>query len=75
VADVKAKTQAEVFQAEINRACDELKTAGMPHALDLAKHIVRMKKELRFYNRFHDRKEDSHESTNGACRVKRSKAV
>lgn len=41
------------YQREIEAACDELKRAGVKHALDLAKHILRMKKELRFYDKFH----------------------
>ena len=36
---------------EIESACDELKTAGIPHAVDLAKHIGRMKRELKFYDK------------------------
>lgn len=36
---------------EIDAACDELKNAGMPHAIDLAKHICRMKRELMFYDK------------------------
>lgn len=39
------------FVAEIEAACDELKHAGIPHARDLAKHIVKMKKELNFYDK------------------------
>lgn len=45
----------ERYIDEIERACEELKTAGVPHATDLAKHIVRMKKELRFYDKCHER--------------------
>ena len=36
---------------EIHAACEELKTAGIPHAVDLAKHIVRMKRDLMFYDK------------------------
>lgn len=36
---------------EIESACDELKNAGMPHAVDLAKHICRMKRDLMFYDK------------------------
>lgn len=36
---------------EINAACDELKHAGIPHAIDLAKHICKMKKELNAYDK------------------------
>lgn len=39
------------FVNEINAACDQLKNAGLPHARDLAKHIVRMKQELKFYDK------------------------
>lgn len=39
------------FINEINAACDQLKNAGLPHARDLAKHIVRMKQELKFYDK------------------------
>ena len=39
------------FVAEIEAACDQLKYAGVPHARDLAKHIVRMKQELKFYDK------------------------
>ena len=41
----------EEFVREIEKACDELKTAGIPHATDLAKHIVRMKRDLNFYDK------------------------
>ncbi len=41
------------FVYEIEAACDELKHAGIPHAIDLAKHIVRMKRELNFYDKCH----------------------
>ena len=41
----------EQFKMEIDAACDELKNAGMPHAIDLAKHICRMKRELMFYDK------------------------
>ena len=44
----------ERYVEEINKACDELKNAGIPHATDLAKHIVRMKKELKFYDKCHN---------------------
>lgn len=39
------------FINEINAACDQLKDAGFPHARDLAKHIIRMKHELKFYDK------------------------
>jgi hypothetical protein len=39
------------YVAEINAACEELKTAGIPHAVDLAKHIVRMTRDLNFYDK------------------------
>lgn len=47
------------FVAEINAACDELKHAGIPHAIDLAKHICRLKKELKFYDKCMQRAECS----------------
>ena len=46
----------EQFVYEIESACDELKHAGIPHAIDLAKHIVRMKRELNFYDKCHANK-------------------
>lgn len=39
------------FVDEINAACDELKRSGLPHARDLAKHIIRMKQELKLYDK------------------------
>ena len=39
------------YVAEIEAACDQLKYAGLPHARDLAKHIVRMKQDLKFYDK------------------------
>lgn len=39
------------FIAEIEAACDQLKNAALPHARDLAKHIVRMKQDLKFYDK------------------------
>ena len=39
------------YVAEIEAACDQLKNAGLPHARDLAKHIVRMKQDLKFYDK------------------------
>lgn len=43
----------EEYVAKINNARNELKTAGMYHGRDMKKHIRRMKKELRDYDRFH----------------------
>lgn len=43
----------EEYVAKINNARNELKTAGMSHGRDMKKHIRRMKKELRDYDRFH----------------------
>lgn len=55
----------EAFISEIEQACEELKRAGIPHAIDLAKHIVRMKKELRFYDKCHAQDERRKEIKNG----------
>ena len=49
----------EQFRREIESACDELKSAGVPHAVDLAKHICRMKRELMFYDKCMRRAENS----------------
>ncbi len=47
------------FIAEINAACDKLKTAGLPHARDLAKHICRMKQDLKLYDKCMKQRRDS----------------
>ena len=39
--------------AKINDARQELETAGIFHRRDLTKHIRRMERELRDYDRFH----------------------
>jgi hypothetical protein len=41
------------YVAKLNAAREELKTAGIFHRRDLAKHIRRMERELRDYDRFH----------------------
>lgn len=38
---------------KINSAKAELKTAGPKHKRDLLKHIKRMQREIREYDRFH----------------------
>lgn len=39
--------------AKLNAARQELETAGIFHRRDLTKHIRRMERELRDYDRFH----------------------
>lgn len=41
------------FVAKLNVAREELKTAGPIHRKDLLRHIRRMERELRDYDRFH----------------------
>lgn len=43
----------EEYVAKLNTARQELKTAGPIHRRDLTKHIRRMERELRDYDRFH----------------------
>lgn len=42
----------EQLVEKIRAAKEELKTAGVIHRKDLSKHIRRMEKELRDYDRF-----------------------
>ena len=43
----------EEYVAKLNAARQELITAGPIHRRDLTKHIRRMERELREYDRFH----------------------
>lgn len=43
----------EEYVAKLNAARQELETAGTFHRRDLTKHIRRMERELRDYDRFH----------------------
>ena len=43
----------EEYVAKINAARQELETAGIFHCRDLTKHIRRMERALRDYDRFH----------------------
>lgn len=43
----------EEYVAKLNAARNELETAGIFHRRDLTKHIRRMERELRDYDRFH----------------------
>ena len=43
----------EEYVAKLNAARQELETAGIFHRRDLTKHIRRMERELRAYDRFH----------------------
>jgi hypothetical protein len=43
----------EEYVAKLNAARQELKTAEIFHRRDLTKHIRRMERELRDYDRFH----------------------
>ena len=43
----------EEYVAKLNAARQELETAGIFHRRDLTKHIRRMERELRDYDRFH----------------------
>lgn len=43
----------EEYVAKLNAARQNLKTAGILHRRDLTKHIRRMERELRDYDRFH----------------------
>ena len=43
----------EAYAAKLEAARQELKTAGPVHRRDLLKHIRRMERELRDYDRFH----------------------
>lgn len=45
-------SQKETLVQKIAQAKVELKTAGKYHRRDLQKHIVRMERELRDYDRF-----------------------
>lgn len=49
-------SRRDEYLKEITDACEDLKHAGIPHAIDLAKHIVRMKRELNFYDKCHANK-------------------
>lgn len=42
-----------IYVQKIKDAKEELKTAGAIHRRDLHKHIKRMERELRDYDRFH----------------------
>lgn len=44
----------EEYVAKLNAARQEVETAGIFHRRDLTKHIRRMEKELRDYDRFHE---------------------
>ena len=44
----------EKYTAKLNAARQELETAGIFHRRDLTKHIRRMERELRDYDRFHN---------------------
>ena len=43
----------EEYVAKLNDARQELETAGMFHRRDLTRHIRRMEREIRDYDRFH----------------------
>ena len=43
----------DAYVEKINAARQELETAGIFHRRDLTKHIRRMERELRDYDRFH----------------------
>ena len=43
----------EEYVAKLNAARQELEAAGIFHRRDLTKHIRRMERELRDYDRFH----------------------
>ena len=43
----------EEYVAKLNASRQELETAGIFHRRDLIKHIRRMERELRDYDRFH----------------------
>ena len=43
----------EEYVAKLNAARQEVETAGIFHRRDLTKHIRRMERELRDYDRFH----------------------
>ena len=43
----------EEHVAKIRAAKEELKTAGAIHKKDLMRHIKRLEKELRVYDRYH----------------------
>ena len=43
----------EEMMAKIKAAKEELKTAGVIHQRDLLKHIRRMEREIRDYDRYH----------------------
>ena len=45
-------TPREALVQQIEKARADLKTAGEIHSRDLKKHILRMEKELRDYDRF-----------------------
>lgn len=45
-------SQRELLVDKINRAKEELKTAGAIHGRDLRKHIHRMESQIRRYDRY-----------------------
>lgn len=49
-----AQMTRDELKAKIQAAETELTTAGVIHRKDLTKHIRRMKKELRDYDRFQE---------------------
>ena len=49
-----ADRSREEYVAKLNAARQELQTAGPIHRHDLIKHIRRMERELRDYDRFHE---------------------
>lgn len=41
----------EAYLKEIDAACDELKRAGLVHARDLTRHILKAKQRLMLYDK------------------------
>ena len=54
----------EAYVKKLNGARSELKTAGPIRRKDLTRHIRRMERELRDYDRFH---KEAGGDTNGKC--------
>lgn len=59
-----ADAMREAYVKKLNAARNELKTAGPIHRKDLTRHIRRMERELRDYDRFHKEAGGEH---NGKC--------
>lgn len=55
----KPDPSREAFQMKLQAAKVDLQTAGPIHRRDLIKHIRRMERELRDYDRYHAKGEQS----------------